>query len=162
MLNSERFCDSAPRQVYATLLDEGTYLCSWPTMYRILRAYEEVNERRNQLQRPVYTKPELLATAPNQVWSWDITKLRGPMPHVYYYMYTILDIFSRYVVGYLIAQIFFGLWLFPLGYLIFKSGYWPKVLGILFLLMAGLFVWVIWPAMGMPVMLPSEPLSPLP
>jgi putative transposase len=103
-LNSERFQDAPPRQVYATLLDEGTYLCSWPTMYRILRAYEEVNERRNQLQHPVYTKPELLATAPNQVWSWDITKLKGPVTWTYYYLYVILDIFSRYVVGWLIAE----------------------------------------------------------
>jgi len=103
LLNSERFVDSSPRQVYGTLLDEGRYLCSVSTMYRILQAHQEVRERRNQKQNPVYKKPELLATAPNQVWSWDITKLRGPVPHVYYYMYTILDIFSRYVVGYMIA-----------------------------------------------------------
>jgi putative transposase len=103
LLNSEQFVDSSPRQVYGTLLDEGRYLCSVSTMYRILRAYQEVRERRNQKQNPVYKKPELLATAPNQVWSWDITKLRGPVPHVYYYMYTILDIFSRYVVGYMVA-----------------------------------------------------------
>jgi putative transposase len=103
-LNSQRFQDAAPRQVYATLLDEGTYLCSWPTMYRILRAYEEVNERRNQLQRSIYTKPELLATAPNQVWSWDITKLKGPVTWSFFYLYVILDIFSRYVVGWLIAE----------------------------------------------------------
>jgi len=103
-LNSERFVDSSPRQVYGTLLDEGEYLCSVSTMYRILRQNAEVRERRNQKRHPAHKKPELLATAPNQVWSWDITKLRGPVPHVYYYMYTILDIFSRYVVGYLIAQ----------------------------------------------------------
>ena len=103
LLNSEQFVDSSPRQVYGTLLDEGRYLCSVSTMYRILRAYQEVRERRNQKQNPVYKKPELLATGPNQVWSWDITKLRGPVPHVYYYMYTILDIFSRYVVGYMVA-----------------------------------------------------------
>jgi len=103
-LNSERFVDSSPRQVYGTLLDEGEYLCSVSTMYRILRENAEVRERRNQKRHPAYKKPELVATAPNQVWSWDITKLRGPVPHVYYYMYTILDIFSRYVVGYLIAQ----------------------------------------------------------
>jgi len=103
LLNSERFVDSSPRQVYGTLLDEGRYLCSVSTMYRILQAHQEVRERRNQKQNPVYKKPELLATAPNQVWSWDITKLRGPVPHVYYYMYTILDIFSRYVVGYMVA-----------------------------------------------------------
>lgn len=103
-LNSERFADSSPRQVYGTLLDEGQYLCSVSTMYRILKEHDEVRERRNQKRHPAYKKPELLATAPNQVWSWDITKLRGPVPHVYYYMYTILDIFSRYVVGYMIAR----------------------------------------------------------
>ena len=104
LLNSERFADSSPRQMYGTLLDEGQYLCSVSTMYRILKANEEVRERRNQKRHPAYQKPELLATAPNQVWSWDITKLRGPVPHTYYYMYTILDIFSRYVVGYMIAS----------------------------------------------------------
>lgn len=104
LLNSDRFADSSPRQVYGTLLDEGQYLCSISTMYRILRAHEEVRERRNQKRHPAYKKPELLATGPNEVWSWDITKLRGPVPHVYYYLYTILDIFSRYVVGYMIAQ----------------------------------------------------------
>lgn len=103
-LNSERFVDSSPRQVYGTLLDEGQYLCSVSTMYRILRDHDEVRERRNQKRHPVYKKPELLATGPNQVWSWDITKLRGPVTHVYYHMYTILDIFSRYVVGYMIAN----------------------------------------------------------
>lgn len=102
-LNSARFADSSPRQVYGTLLDEGQYLCSVSTMYRILEEHAEVRERRNQKRHPAYKKPELLATAPNQVWSWDITKLRGPVPHVYYFMYTILDIFSRYVVGYMIA-----------------------------------------------------------
>jgi putative transposase len=104
ILNSERFVDSSPRQVYGTLLDEGRYLCSVSTMYRILRVYAEVCERRNQKRHPAYKKPELLAAAPNQVWSWDITKLRGPVTHVYYYLYTILDIFSRYVVGYMIAN----------------------------------------------------------
>ena len=104
LLNSERFVDSSPRQLYGTLLDEGHYLCSVSTMYRILKANEEVRERRNQKRHPAYQKPELLATSPNQVWSWDITKLRGPVPHTYYYMYTILDIFSRYVVGYMIAE----------------------------------------------------------
>jgi putative transposase len=103
-LNSERFQDSPPREVYATLLDEGIYLCDWRTMYRILGEYGEVQERRNQLQHPVYSKPELLATAPNQVWSWDITKLRGPFPWICYYLYVILDIFSRYVVGWMIAE----------------------------------------------------------
>lgn len=104
VLNSERFQDDTPREVYATLLDESVYLCSWRTMYRILDAYEQVRERRNQLQHPTYRKPELLANAPNQLWSWDITKLRGPAKWTYYYLYTILDIFSRYVVGWLIAE----------------------------------------------------------
>jgi putative transposase len=103
-LNSERFQDSAPRQVYATLLDDGEYLCSWRTMYRILDEYKEVRERRNQLRHPNYIKPELLATGPNQLWSWDITKLKGPAKWTYYYLYTILDVFSRYVPGWLIAE----------------------------------------------------------
>lgn len=103
-LNSERFQDSAPRQVYAALLDDGEYLCSWRTMYRILDEYQEVRERRNQLRHPAYSKPQLLATGPNQLWSWDITKLRGPAKWTYYYLYTILDVFSRYVPGWLIAE----------------------------------------------------------
>ncbi len=90
--------------MYATLLDEGTYLCSWRTMYRILAAHAEVRERRNQLRRPHYQKPELLATAPRQLWSWDITQLKGPTTWSYYYLYVILDVFSRYVVGWLIAD----------------------------------------------------------
>ena len=102
-LNSERFQDSAPRQVYATLLDDGEYLCSWRTMYRILNEHQEVRERRDQLRHPNYAKPELLATGPNQLWSWDITKLKGPAKWTYYYLYTILDVFSRYVPGWLIA-----------------------------------------------------------
>ena len=102
-LNSERFADCAPSQVYATLLDEGVYLCSISTMYRILRAERQVHERRAQLQRPNYAKPELLATAPNQVWSWDITRLLGPIKWSYFQLYVILDIFSRYVVGWLVA-----------------------------------------------------------
>jgi putative transposase len=102
-LNSERFQDQAPREVYATLLDEGEYLCHWRTMYRILDEFAEVRERRNQLTHPNYQKPELLATGPNQVWSWDITKLLGPVKWCYYYLYVILDIFSRYVVGWMIA-----------------------------------------------------------
>ena len=104
VLDSARFQDCAPREVYATLLDEETYLCSWSTMYRILRANDEVRERRNQLQHPSYVKPELLATGPNQLWSWDITKLRGPVTWTYYYLYVILDVYSRYVVGWLIAD----------------------------------------------------------
>lgn len=104
VLNSERFADQPPREVYATLLDEGKYLCSWRTMYRILDENQEVRERRNQLRHPQYTKPELLATQPNQLWSWDITKLLGPTKWTYYYLYNILDVFSRYSVGWLIAE----------------------------------------------------------
>lgn len=94
-LNSERFADQAPREVFATLMDEGTYLCSWRTMYRILDENQEVRERRNQLRHPHYAKPELLATKANQLWSWDITKLLGPTKWTYYYLYNILDVFSR-------------------------------------------------------------------
>ena len=104
-LNSERFMDQAPRQVYASLLDEGTYLCHWRTMYRILAAHDEVRERRLLRQHPVYKKPELLATAPNQVWSWDITYLRGEATWIHYPLYTVLDIFSRYVVGWMLAEV---------------------------------------------------------
>lgn len=103
ILNSERFSDQAPREVYATLMDEGKYLCSWRTMYRILDENQEVQERRNQLRHPNYVKPELLATRPNQLWSWDITKLLGPTKWTYYYLYNILDVYSRYSVGWLIA-----------------------------------------------------------
>jgi putative transposase len=104
VLNSEPFQDSAPREVYAKLLDQDTYLCSWRTMYRILNESQLVCERRNQLRHPPYSKPELLATAPNQLWSWDITKLRGPVKWTYYYLYVILDVYSRYVPGWLIAE----------------------------------------------------------
>lgn len=104
LLNSERFQDAAPRQVWATLLDEGEYLCSWRTMYRILEEYGEVRERRNQLQHPAYKKPELLATKPNELWSWDITKLKGPAKWTYYYLYVIMDVFSRYAVGWMVAE----------------------------------------------------------
>jgi putative transposase len=103
ILHLDRFVDKAPHEVYATLLDEGQYHCSISTMYRILDANTEVKERRSQLSHPVYQKPELLATAPNQVWSWDITKLLGPVKWSYCYLYVILDIFSRYVVGWMIA-----------------------------------------------------------
>jgi putative transposase len=103
-LNSERFMDQAPRQVYTALLDEGAYLCHWRTMYRILSAHDEVRERRLIRRHPTYPKPELLATAPNQVWSWDITTLRGPVKWSGYKLYTVLDIFSRYVVGWMIAE----------------------------------------------------------
>ena len=104
VLHSERFVDAAPRQIYASLLDEGRYLCSVRTIYRILEAEQELRERRNQCRRPVYTKPELLATGPNQVWSWDITRLKGPAKWTYFYLYVILDIFSRYVVGWMVAR----------------------------------------------------------
>ena len=103
-LNSARFQDRSPREVYATLMDEGRYLCSWRSMYRILNENHEVRERRNQLRHPNYVKPELLATAPNQLWSWDITKLLGPSKWTYFYLYAILDVFSRYVVGWMIAE----------------------------------------------------------
>jgi putative transposase len=102
-LNSERFVDQAPREIYATLMDEGRYLCSVSTLYRILRENQEVRERRNQLRHPVFAKPELLATGPNQVWTWDITKLLGPVKWTYYYLYVLLDLFSRFVVGWMIA-----------------------------------------------------------
>jgi len=103
-LNSDRFMDKAPREVYATLLDEGEYLCSVRTMYRILDENKAVRERRDQLKHPNYKKPELLATGPNQVWSWDITKLLGPQKWTYYHLYVILDIYSRYVVGWMLAH----------------------------------------------------------
>jgi len=104
VLNSERFADCAPREVYATLLDEGVYLCSWSTMYRVLRQAGEVKRRRDRVRQGTYTKPELLATRPNQVWSWDITKLKGPTTWSYYYLSVILDVYSRYVVGWMIAE----------------------------------------------------------
>jgi putative transposase len=102
-LHGPRFVDHAPREIYATLLDEGHYLCSPRTMYRLLAAAHEVRERRNQL-RHVAPRPELLAIRPNEVWSWDITKLLGPAKWTYYYLYVILDIFSRYVVGWMVAH----------------------------------------------------------
>lgn len=103
-LDSGRFVDQAPREVYATLLDEGSYLCSVSTMYRVLNACDEVKERRNQLRHPQHVKPELLAEQPNQLWSWDITKLRTPDKLVYFFLYVILDVFSRYVVGWMVAE----------------------------------------------------------
>lgn len=103
-LHSERFIDSSPSEVYATLLDEGKYLCSPRTMYRILGRHNEVRERRQQMKRTHYSKPELLATKPNQLWSWDITKLKGPVTWTYFYLYVILDVFSRYVVGWMVAE----------------------------------------------------------
>ena len=102
-LNSDRFCDLAPRQVYAQLLDEGLYLCHWRTMYRILAENGQVQERRPQRAPRVYHKPRLRATGPNQVWSWDITLLPGPTRGHFYYLYVILDVYSRYVVGWLLA-----------------------------------------------------------
>ena len=102
-LNSERFADTAPAAVQATLLGECSYLGSVRTMYRVLAANDACRERRNQLAHPAYTKPELLAIAPNQVWSWDITKLKGPAKWTCFHLYVILDIFSRFVVGWLIA-----------------------------------------------------------
>jgi len=104
LLHSERFVDQSPSEVYATLLDEGPFLCSIRTMYRILADHAEVRERRNQLRHPNYQKPELLATGANQLWSWDITKLHGPAKWTYYYLYVILDVFSRYVVGWMVAH----------------------------------------------------------
>src|SRR5450756_2540602 len=104
ILHADRFVDQAPLEVYNTLLDEGNYLCSVRTMYRILEKHEEVKERRNQLTHHHYQKPELLANAPNQLWSWDITKLKGPVKWTYYYLYVIIDVFSRYVVGWMVAH----------------------------------------------------------
>ena len=102
-LHAERFQDCSPAQVYAALLDDGHYYCSIRTMYRLLESYGESRERRDQLTHPPYQKPELLATCANQLWSWDITKLRGPVKWTFYYLYVILDVFSRYVVGWMIA-----------------------------------------------------------
>ena len=104
VLDSPRFMDAAPAQVYATLLDEGVYLASERTMYRLLAHAGEIRERRDQVTHPAYHKPELLATGPNQVWSWDITKLLGPQKWTYFYLYVILDIYSRYVVGWMVAH----------------------------------------------------------
>jgi putative transposase len=102
--HEERFQDRSPAAVYATLLDEGQYHCSIRTMYRVLDEHGESHERRDQLTHPPYQKPELLATAPNQLWSWDITKLLGPVKWTYFYLYVILDIFSRYVTGWMVAM----------------------------------------------------------
>lgn len=103
-LNADRFCDLAPAQVYATLLDEERYLCSERTMYRVLAENKQVRERRTQRRHPQYAAPQLLATAPNQLWSWDITKLLGPAKCTYFHLYVILDVFSRYVVGWMVAE----------------------------------------------------------
>jgi len=104
VLHSQRFVDQAPMAVYHALLDEGVYLCSPRTMYRILEEHGELRERRDQLRHPSYRKPELLATGPNEVWSWDITKLLGPAKWTYFYLYVMIDIFSRYVVGWMVAH----------------------------------------------------------
>jgi putative transposase len=103
VLNSERFCDVAPAEVFAILLDEGRYLCSERTMYRVLQRNGGAPSRRQRSPRK-YQRPELLATAPNRVWTWDITKLKGPVKWTCFYLYTILDIFSRYIVGWLLAH----------------------------------------------------------
>ncbi len=103
VLHEDRFIDLAPAQVYATLLDEGVYLCAERTMYRVLADHREVRERRRQRRHPTYTAPELLATAPNQLGSWDITKLKGPTTWSWYHLYVILDVFSRHVVGWMVA-----------------------------------------------------------
>jgi putative transposase len=102
-VHAERFVDRAPAAIVAALLDEGTYLCSPRSMYRLLEKHGEVRERRDQLRHPAYAAPELLATAPNQVWTWDITKLRGPAKWTYFYLYVLIDLFSRYVVGWMVA-----------------------------------------------------------
>ena len=104
VLHSERFCDAAPAQVWATLLDEGTYLGSQSTFYRLLRTvHGDVRERRSQATHPAKVKPELVAHGPNQVWSWDITKLHGPVKWSYFYLYAILDVYSRKTVGWMVA-----------------------------------------------------------
>lgn len=103
-LNSERFCDSAVPEVQATLLDEGKYVCSVRTMYRVLKRREEVRERRDQRVHPSYTKPELLATRPNELWSWDITRIKGPKSWIFFHLYVVLDVFSRYVVGWMVSE----------------------------------------------------------
>ena len=104
VLHSERFVDVSPQETWATLLDEGSYLCSTRTMYRILAArHGGVRERRAQLTHPAYAKPELLATRPNELWSWDVSKLKGPAKWTWFYLYVILDVFSRYIVGWTVA-----------------------------------------------------------
>lgn len=103
ILRSERFADLAPREVYATLLDEGEYLCHWSTMYRLLRQVRESRRRRDRPRPGGYRKPELLAKRPRELWSWDITKLKGPATWTYFYLYVIIDVFSRYVVGWMLA-----------------------------------------------------------
>ncbi|MHB2029908.1 MAG: DDE-type integrase/transposase/recombinase [Acidimicrobiales bacterium] len=103
-LESEEFIDEAPASAYAKLLDQGVYLGSVSTMYRVLHEHDEVRERRRQATHPAHKKPELIATKPNEIWSWDITKLHGPEKWTYYYLYVILDIWSRYVTGWMLAR----------------------------------------------------------
>jgi putative transposase len=105
LLRSEPFVDLAPAQVWAILLDAGTYMASISTMYRVLRSQGEVGERRRHATHPARVRPELVARGPNQVWSWDISKLKGPSKGVYYDLYVIIDIFSRYVVGWMVAPV---------------------------------------------------------
>ena len=104
ILHEPRFIDQSPMEIYAQLLDEDQYLCSIRTMYRILGRNAEVRDRRRQREHPKFSKPELIATAPNKVWSWDITKLHGPAKWTYFYLYVVLDIFSRKAVGWLLAE----------------------------------------------------------
>ena len=104
LVNRPEFMEQAPASINAILQERMPYVCSTRTIYRLLAKHRQVRERRNQLRHPVYTRPELLATGPCQLWSWDITKLRGPIPWTYYYLYVVLDVFSRYVVGWLIAD----------------------------------------------------------
>jgi len=104
LLHEERFVDQSPAEVYATLLDEGKHYCSERTMYRILAVNREVSDRRRQRRHPIYAAPELMATRPNQLWTWDITKLRGPVKGVYFQLYVIIDAYSRYVVGWMVAE----------------------------------------------------------
>ncbi len=103
-MNSERFLDCAPRQVWATLLDENVYLCSWRTMYRLLQKNQQVKERRKTRRHPKYVRPELAANGPNQVWTWDITYLKGPTRGTFFYLYVVIDLYSRLVVGWLLAD----------------------------------------------------------
>lgn len=102
-MHSERFVDASPPTIHATLLDEGQYPCSVRTLYRILTAEDELRERRHVRRHPQYAKPELMATGPNQLWAWDITQLKGPVKWTYFYLYVIIDVFSRYVVDWLVA-----------------------------------------------------------
>jgi putative transposase len=104
VLHSDEYMDKTPTEVCTALLDAGNYLCSRSTMYRILHKHSEVKERRAQRRHPVYARPELIATGPNQVWSWDITRLKGSIKYSYHHLYVIIDIYSRYVVGWMVAD----------------------------------------------------------